>query len=76
MAQEPLEILKSAKTQLSGEQMDYYKERFKKEATEEKKQIPTEGIAQKEIAPNKNIKAKTRSVFTVPARIIKGPENA
>ncbi len=50
MAQEPLEILKSAKGQLSGEQMDYYQERIRKDAVEGKKETPTGGIAQKEKA--------------------------
>lgn len=48
MAQEPLEVLKSARGQLSGEQMAYYQERLKKEATEEKKETQGDGFAQKE----------------------------
>lgn len=53
MAQEPLEVLKSARGQLSGEQMDYYRERFKKEAADLPAQVggkKEEGLAQKEKA--------------------------
>lgn len=42
IAQEPLEVLKSARGQLSGEQINYYQERIAKE-TEEKKENTNKG---------------------------------
>lgn len=48
MAQEPLEVLKSVKGQLSGEQINYYEEKFKKESLSQTQNNPQENLAKKE----------------------------
>lgn len=50
VAQEPLEILKSAAGQLSGEQMAYYEEKFKQEGQEGEKDNKTEELKGKDKA--------------------------
>lgn len=50
MAQEPLEVLKSAQGQLSGEQINYYQERIAKETQEKKGAENKSDLASKEKA--------------------------